>query len=59
MRDSERIKRIIKLIERIWKKNPDLRLCQLIGNCFDAGDHYYKEDDVLEGVLRNVYNKYL
>jgi len=35
MRDPERINRIINLIKRIWKKNPDLRLCQLIENCFD------------------------
>ena len=54
-RGKERIKRIIRLVERIWKKNPDLRLCQLIGNCFEAGDNYYKEDDKLEKRLREVY----
>ncbi len=55
MRDPMRIQKMLKLIEEIWEKNPDLRLCQLIGNCFHSGDHYYKEDDRLETALRNTY----
>lgn len=51
MRDIKRIDRILKLIEKIWRKNPDLRLFQLLGNCFGAGDNYYKEDDCLEQEL--------
>lgn len=34
MRDPDRINEILELISKIWHKNPDLRLCQLIGNCF-------------------------
>ncbi len=30
MRNPKRIKRILKLIEKIWKKNPDLRLGQFV-----------------------------
>lgn len=55
MRDPKRIDRILKLIEKIWKAYPDLRLCQLIGNCFDPGDNYYKEDDELEKLLLLKY----
>lgn len=54
-RKKEKIKRIIRLIERIWKKYPNLRLCQLIGNCFESGDNYHIEDDELEERLRKFY----
>lgn len=57
MRDIARIKRIINLVKKIWKKNPDLRLLQLLGNCFEAGDNYYKEDDELEKKLKETYEK--
>lgn len=55
MRDPKRIERMIELVKRIWEKNPDLRLCQLIGNCFELGDNYYKEDGELEKRLKEVY----
>jgi uncharacterized protein YihD (DUF1040 family) len=57
MRNPDRIKRILELIEKIWNDNPDLRLTQLIGNCFPAGDLYYKDDDELEQNLKKVYLK--
>jgi uncharacterized protein YihD (DUF1040 family) len=56
-RDLKRIKRILKLIEVLWEKNPDLRLCQLIGNCFGPRNPYYREDDELEEALKNTYCK--
>jgi len=56
MRDPKRISKILKYVEKIWKKNPDLRLSQLIGNCFLAGDLYYIEDDIMEKKLRQIYN---
>lgn len=43
------------LIETVWKKNPDLRLCQLLSNCFVANDLYYKEDDDLYQRLKETY----
>ena len=55
MRDPSRIPRILAIIERIWAKNPDLRLTQLIGNCFTHGDLYYKEDVDLENKLLITY----
>ena len=51
MRDIKRIDRILKLIEKAWKKNPDSRLGQLLINTassrFEDGVYYY-EDDALE-----------
>lgn len=64
MRNPERIDEILECISTIWHKNPDLRLCQLIGNCFpemvdDYGlrdvDLYYIEDGVLQDKLVNTY----
>ena len=56
MRDPSRIPIILKEIERIWLEDPDLRLCQLIGNCHESGDLYYKEDDDLLKRLKEVYD---
>jgi uncharacterized protein YihD (DUF1040 family) len=55
MKDAKRIKKLLGLIEDIWTANPELRLTQLIGNCFDSGDNYYVEDDRLEESLRREY----
>lgn len=55
MRDKKRIPKILKLIEKIWKDSPDLRLCQLIQNCFGGFDIYYVEDDKLEAALKGTY----
>lgn len=55
MRDPKRIDIILKLIKKLWKKNPDYRLMQLIGNCFDEGDLYYIEDDQLRDQLKKLY----
>jgi len=55
MRDQSRIPILLKEIERIWLEDPDLRLCQLIGNCYESGDLYYKEDDDLLKRLKETY----
>ena len=55
MRDKKRIGRILKLIRKIWDKHPDFRLFQLLGNPYDAGDHYYVEDENLERALTQFY----
>lgn len=56
MRDQKRIKRILKLLEQIWTKYPDLRLGQLIDNAVvmfseKIIDIYELEDSQLEGFL--------
>lgn len=55
MRDPRRIGRLLKLIADIWRFYPDLRLYQLLGNCFPPGDHYYTGDDELEAGLKQTY----
>jgi uncharacterized protein YihD (DUF1040 family) len=58
MRDEKRIKKILKQIEVLWKKYPDLRLFQLLLNPLGLSGHaelYYLEDDVLSEVLKNYY----
>lgn len=57
MRDPKRIKRILKRVEEIWTKNPDLRLTQLIMNALSMNsDPYYIEDDILEEKLNDDEN---
>jgi uncharacterized protein YihD (DUF1040 family) len=60
MRDQKRIKRILKLLNSLWQKEPDLRFFQLavmlqdmiIKNDYHRGlDCFYLEDKVLEEFL--------
>jgi len=55
MRNPKRINRILRLIKKIWVKNPDLRLGQLIDNAIRDYDTFYTEDDTLEIRLRKYY----
>jgi len=55
MRDQDRIDEILELISEIWRKNPNLRLCQLIENCFEDVDLYYLEDNDLQKALIGFY----
>ena len=52
MRDPERIDRMLEKIRTLWKRNPDLRLGQLIVNAANDGGNttipYYAEDDTVE-----------
>jgi len=36
MRDPQRIKLILAALEKYWSANPDLRLCQIIGNMLNT-----------------------
>jgi uncharacterized protein YihD (DUF1040 family) len=55
MRNPNRIDNVLNEIKRIWKKNPNLRLLQLLLN-IDC-EHYYIEDEQLVEKLRNFYEK--
>lgn len=60
MRDPDRIPVVLKEIEKIWKKSPDLRLGQLLINAtmIEPGvmtDFYYMEDENLIQTLKKVY----
>jgi len=56
MRDPERVNEIIKALERNWKRNPDLRLGQLITIAVKPNNPcpeiFYAEDKkILEGLI--------
>ena len=55
MRNPERIPEILKRLEKIWLKYPDLRLGQLIGNVVEGIRLYYGEDDNLITTLEEYY----
>ena len=57
MRDPKRIPKILKEIEKIWVTQPDLRLGQLLGNCFGETELYYVEDGELPKILKEAYGK--
>ena len=60
MRNPERIKPIMKKLEQIWEKHPDLRLGQLILNAHSfTGDStlYYIEDKEFIKKIEEVYKK--
>jgi len=69
IRNKTHIFRIMTLLFKVWVRNPNLRFCQLIQNCFRSSwankdekiyygqgkDIYYEEDKELERRLREVY----
>lgn len=55
MRNPDRIEPMLGLIRRIWLKNPDLRLGQLIANCVDMDYLYFVEDGELATSLQGIY----
>ena len=58
MSDPARIARILELLSRYWQANPDLRLGQIIGNCYGRpGDAYRMQDDRLEKYLLAKLNR--
>ena len=54
MKDPKRIKKVLREIEKVWKKYPDLRLMQLLGNVWteEQFDSYYIEDKILLRYLK-------
>lgn len=57
-RDPDRITPMLAKIEELWKKSPQLRLGQLIGNCVrEEIKLYYMEDNVLLEKLEAMYSE--
>jgi uncharacterized protein YihD (DUF1040 family) len=58
MRDPDRIRPILHLVEQIWEQNPDLRLGQLLINAIRPSEAvpevFYAEDDELVQGLRRL-----
>ena len=59
MRDKKRIKRILKRIEKIWNKYPDLRFFQLIEAPYEpiAENPFYIEDEDFIDKMEEFYGK--
>ncbi len=55
MRDPARIEKVLKRLEEVWKKYPDMRLAQLLGNIFDHLP-YYMEDEEFIKVIESYYS---
>lgn len=55
MRDPKRIPEVLKILEKIWAENPDLRLGQLICNVIPESSLYYIEDRDLAYTLQKYY----
>jgi Protein of unknown function (DUF1040). len=58
MRDPNRIRPTLELVQRIWEKHPDLRLLQLLLNTLPFADKagYNLEDDELVKRLTTIYH---
>ena len=52
MRDPNRIDEVLDLLKIYWKKHPDLRLAQIVGNCSPHRVSYNLEDDILIEYLK-------
>ena len=55
MRNPERIKKIIKLLEKAWTLVPDWRLGQLVSNLLGTGpqDVFFPEDEDWEKYIKS------
>lgn len=54
MRNPKRIPKVLKEIEKVWKKYPDLRLGQLILNSCGEPPLYCIEDEDLINLLKET-----
>jgi uncharacterized protein YihD (DUF1040 family) len=59
MRDAKRIDKILKIIAEVWKKNPDLRLGQLLLDAVNSSYLYYIEDEQLTEELQKFAARYM
>jgi len=60
MRDKNRIPLILKRLEELWNKHPDMRLAQLLWNIYPCTDYtridpYYMEDEEFMSNIEKYY----
>jgi uncharacterized protein YihD (DUF1040 family) len=48
---------IMYFLEKAWKKHPNLRLMQILGNGFPTGDNYYVDDQAVLDYLVKLVNE--
>lgn len=46
-RNPDRIDNVVSLLQQYWKKNPELRLGQILSNLACCVDLYFVEDDII------------
>jgi uncharacterized protein YihD (DUF1040 family) len=54
-RNKKHMDEVLNLVRAIWIQHPELRLTQLMQNCFGTSDIYYIEDEQLCEHLKIVY----
>lgn len=57
MRDPKRIEPTLEHIKQLWLKNSDMRLMQLLGNCFTRDPYFVEDDDLLEALAKTYPDK--
>ncbi len=55
MRDPARIDVVIEKLRDIWKRNPDMRLGQMVANVTTEDDIYHMEDSELIDRIEKVH----
>ncbi len=55
MRDPERIKPMLDMVRTVWRRDPDMRLGQMLMNCEEGDDLYFIEDEELFRRLDKLY----
>ncbi len=48
---------LIALLETLWFKNPELRLCQLVSNVTKQNDIFYVRDEYLKEKLETLISE--
>ena len=48
----DQIHDVIYFLDKYWKKNPDLRLTQLLGNRFPGDNYYVQDQEVLDYLVK-------
>ena len=56
-RNPKRIPGILKILEKIWKKYPDLRLGQLLENAVKKNLYYMEDEKLMEELEKFYKNK--
>lgn len=59
LKSKDKITRMMGILELIWRKYPNLRLFQLMLNCFinEENTIYFMEDKQVEEKLKKVYKQ--
>ena len=50
----DQIQDILYFLEKYWKKNPELRLTQILGNRFHGDNYYTTDQDMLDYLVKIV-----